>query len=72
MLIYPGENHSLAEKANQIDYHRRILAWFDHYLKGEEAQPWILKGVSVLDREKELKRLKKDDPKRVGLGTEEK
>ena len=60
MLIYPGENHSLAEKANQIDYHRRILAWFDHYLKGEEAQPWILKGVSVLEREKELKRLKKE------------
>jgi dipeptidyl aminopeptidase/acylaminoacyl peptidase len=72
MLIYPGENHSLAEKANQIDYHRRILAWFDHYLKGDEAQPWILKGVSVLDREKELKRLKKDDARPSAPSTEEK
>ncbi len=74
MLVYPGENHSLAEKANQIDYHRRILAWFDHYLKGDEAQPWIMKGVSVLDREKELKRLKKDEPRPAGppTGSQEK
>lgn len=64
MLVYPGENHSLAEKANQLDYHRRIIAWFDHYLKGEEPRPWITRGVSVLDREKELKRLKKDEPAR--------
>lgn len=62
MLVYPGENHSLAVKANQLDYHRRIMAWFDHYLKGDEPQPWIEKGVTVLDREKELKRIKKDTP----------
>ena len=61
MLVYPGENHSLAVKANQKDYHRRINAWFDHYLKGEPAPEWITKGVTVLDREKELKRTKKDE-----------
>jgi len=60
MLVYPGENHGLAVKANQIDYHRRINAWFDTYLKGNEAPKWIVNGVSVLDREKELKQLKKD------------
>ena len=27
-----------ALKKNQIDYHRRIGAWFDHYLKGAPAQ----------------------------------
>ena len=60
MLMYPGENHSLAIKANQMDYHHRILEWFGYYLKGEPAPEWIHKGVSVLDREKELKRIKKE------------
>ena len=62
MLVYPGENHSLAVKANQIDYHRRILDWFDQYLKDGKPKDWIVKGVTVLDREKELKRVKKDTP----------
>ncbi len=60
MLVYPGENHALAVKANQQDYHRRILEWFDHYLKDQAPKAWIDKGVTVLDREKELKRSKKD------------
>jgi dipeptidyl aminopeptidase/acylaminoacyl peptidase len=60
MLMYPGENHSLAIKANQIDYHHRILDWFGYYLKGETAPEWINKGTSVLDREKELKKIKKE------------
>lgn len=60
MLMYPGENHSLAIKANQIDYHHRILEWFGHYLKGDPAPDWITKGTSVLDREKELKKIKKE------------
>ncbi|HEX3748228.1 MAG TPA: prolyl oligopeptidase family serine peptidase [Bryobacteraceae bacterium] len=55
MLVYEGENHSVAQKANQIDYHRRINAWFDHYLKGAPAEDWMVKGVSVLERERELK-----------------
>jgi hypothetical protein len=59
--VYPGENHGLAVKANQMDYHRRILDWFDHYLKDQAPKQWIDKGVSVVDREKELKRIKKSD-----------
>jgi dipeptidyl aminopeptidase/acylaminoacyl peptidase len=59
MLVYEGENHAVAQKANQLDYHRRINAWFDHYLKGESAQDWIEHGVTVLDRERELKRNEK-------------
>ena len=37
MLVYPGENHGLRQKPNQVDYHYRVLEWFGHYLKGEEA-----------------------------------
>ncbi len=59
MLVYPGENHGLAKKPNQVDYHYRILEWFGHYLKGEEAPPWILEGQTYLDRQKEVKAFKK-------------
>jgi dipeptidyl aminopeptidase/acylaminoacyl peptidase len=58
MLVYGGEDHSNRRKPNQIDYHQRIVQWFGHYLKNEPAQPWITNGVSFLDREQELKRLK--------------
>jgi len=51
MLVYNGEDHGLRVKKNQIDYHRRIVAWFDHYLKGAPAQSWITNGVSALDRD---------------------
>jgi dipeptidyl aminopeptidase/acylaminoacyl peptidase len=58
MLVYGGEDHSNRRKANQLDYHRRVIQWFGHYLKNEPAAPWITSGVSFLDREQELKRLK--------------
>jgi dipeptidyl aminopeptidase/acylaminoacyl peptidase len=50
MLVYPGEDHSLRKRENQIDYHRRILQWFGHYLKGDAAPDWITRGVSWLER----------------------
>ena len=50
MLMYPGEGHGLAKKENQIDYERRILQWFAHYLKGEPAAPWIVNGQTALER----------------------
>jgi dipeptidyl aminopeptidase/acylaminoacyl peptidase len=51
MLVYNGEDHGLRQKKNQIDYHRRIRAWFDHYLKGAPAETWITEGVSALARD---------------------
>ena len=58
MLVYGGEDHSNRRKPNQLDYHRRIVEWFGHYLKNEPAQPWVTSGVSFLDRERELKKAK--------------
>jgi dipeptidyl aminopeptidase/acylaminoacyl peptidase len=55
LLVYPGENHSLARKPNQVDYQRRIFAWFDHHLKGAPAPAWISNGVEHLDAEKARK-----------------
>jgi dipeptidyl aminopeptidase/acylaminoacyl peptidase len=50
MLVYPGEPHGLGKKENQVDYHRRINQWFDHYLKGNPPAKWIVEGQSALDR----------------------
>ncbi len=51
MLVYNGEDHGLRVKKNQVDYHRRIRQWFDHYLKGAPAETWMTQGVSALARE---------------------
>jgi dipeptidyl aminopeptidase/acylaminoacyl peptidase len=58
LLVYAGEDHGLRKKPNQLDYHRRIVEWFGHYLKDESAPSWITNGLSYLDREQELKKLK--------------
>jgi fermentation-respiration switch protein FrsA (DUF1100 family) len=63
LLEYAGEDHGLRKKPNQIDYQRRIFAWFGHYLKDEPAAAWITNGESYLDRERELKQLKAGDGK---------
>ncbi len=46
LLVYEGEDHGFTQEGNQIDYHRRILEWFGHYLKGEPAADWISEGVA--------------------------
>ena len=57
LLVYEGEDHGFRQEANQKDYHRRILEWFGHYLKGDPAPAWITDGVSVEDLEEEKKRV---------------
>ena len=63
LLAYAGEDHGLRKKPNQLDYHRRIVEWFGHYLKDEPAPEWITNGVRYIDREQELKELKAKKPK---------
>jgi len=57
LLVYEGENHGFSEEPNQVDYHRRILEWFGHYLKGEPAAEWITNGVKLEDLEDERRRV---------------
>jgi len=59
LLVYEGEDHGFRQEANQKDYHRRILEWFGHYLKGEPAPSWITDGVALEALEKEKKRVAK-------------
>jgi dipeptidyl aminopeptidase/acylaminoacyl peptidase len=34
LVLYPREPHGLLEREHQLDFMRRILDWFDIYLKG--------------------------------------
>lgn len=57
LLTYEDEDHSFQQAANQLDYHRRLLEWFGHYLKGEPAPEWIAKGIPYRNLETEKRRL---------------
>ncbi|MEZ4416427.1 MAG: YqiA/YcfP family alpha/beta fold hydrolase [Gemmatimonadota bacterium] len=54
LLVYPGADHGLREETQQVDYHRRILQWFGHYLKGEPAPEWIQRGETWVERGRRL------------------
>ncbi len=54
MLQYVGENHGVAQPDNRRDYSERMLEFFNHYLKGEEAPQWLAEGVPHLDLEDHL------------------
>jgi dipeptidyl aminopeptidase/acylaminoacyl peptidase len=58
LLLYAGEDHGLRKKQNQIDYTRRIIAWFGHYLKAETGPAWITEGETYLQRQQILRELK--------------
>ncbi len=57
LLVYEGESHGLRQEANAIDYHRRILEWFGHYLKGDPAPAWITDGIPLDQLEEEKRRV---------------
>lgn len=57
LLVYDGEDHGFRHQANQVDYHRRILEWFGHYLKGEPAPAWITEGIPAEEIEQEARRV---------------
>ena len=43
--FWPMADPPCGTEKNQLDYHRRIVQWFAHYLKGEPAPKWITEGV---------------------------
>jgi dienelactone hydrolase len=45
MLQYDGEGHSLSRGKVAEDFHKRMIQFFDHYLKGSPAPIWMTKGL---------------------------
>ena len=46
MLIYPKEDHNLKKHENQADLSRRMMEWFDYFLKDKKTAEWIAEGTS--------------------------
>ncbi|MBR9989514.1 MAG: S9 family peptidase [Gemmatimonadetes bacterium] len=49
-LSYPGEGHSLSKLENNLDYQTRMAQFYGHYLKGEPAADWIVRGERFMDK----------------------
>ena len=50
LLTYPDEPHHLEVLENQKDFQQRMMQYFNHYLKGEEAPEWLSSGLPFKDR----------------------
>lgn len=50
LLVYDGENHGLAKKANQLDYAHKVRHFFDVYLKGVAPEKWLKEGVPFIEK----------------------
>lgn len=48
LLVYPGENHGLANPANMKDYAHRARHFFDVHLKRARPEKWVTEGVPVI------------------------
>ncbi len=48
LLAYPNEGHGLRGLANRRDLTTRYFDYFDHYLRGKPAAPWMTDGVPYL------------------------
>lgn len=59
-LSYRGEGHGLRQEENKLDFTRRLKAYFDHYLKGEPAEQWMVEEI-------EYKSEKKDEKEKTGV-----
>ncbi len=54
MLTYNGEPHNLKAESNRMDLDKRMFQFFNHYLKGEAAPPWMEKGIPAVMKGEEL------------------
>ena len=54
LASYPGQDHHLSKRENQIDFQTKMEEFYDHYLKGKPAPEWMTKGIPYL-KKKSLK-----------------
>jgi len=54
LLNYSGEVHWPQKIQNKMDFQKRMMQFFDHYLLGKEAPKWMSEGVTAIDLDYEL------------------
>jgi len=50
LLNYNGENHGLGKRPNQVDFTIRVSQYYNHFLKGEPAPEWMVKGIPAVEK----------------------
>lgn len=50
MLNYNGQPHNLKRYADRLDWDRRMMQFFDHYLKDAPAPRWMREGIPATDK----------------------
>lgn len=50
LLAYKDEGHMISQKKNERDQTRRVMEYFDYYLRQKSAAAWILNGRSYLQK----------------------
>ena len=50
MLNYTGEPHWPLRMANQVDFQKRMLQFFNHFLKKEPMPKWMSDGVKAVEQ----------------------
>lgn len=54
LLVYNNEQHNLKKMKNKQDLSIRMMQFFNHYLKDAPAPKWMKKGVSAVEKGKDL------------------
>ncbi len=54
MLVYNNEEHNLTRRANEKDLSRRMMQFFDHYLKGKPMPLWMKEGIPATEKGEKL------------------
>ena len=62
LFNYNGQLHGLRRRADQKDFSRRTMQFFDHFLKAAPAPEWMTKGIPFIEREEEKERFGKTVP----------
>ena len=50
MLTYNGEEHNLTKWPNRVDLAKRMMQFFDYYLKYEPMPVWMSEGIKAIDK----------------------
>jgi dipeptidyl aminopeptidase/acylaminoacyl peptidase len=50
MLTYNGDEHNLTKWPNRVDLAKRMMQFFDYYLKGAPMPAWMSEGVKAIDK----------------------
>ncbi|MCW3789187.1 S9 family peptidase [Plebeiibacterium sediminum] len=54
LLVYNNEEHNLTRRANSKDLSRRMMQFFDHYLKEKAIPVWMNDGVPAIKKGEDL------------------